>query len=88
MELVLKLMKSLLPDDIRMRLVQDTKEWLHQTLLETLEAIRHEAANKAKKLEATLEEQEERGQPVTITPATWGDPKLTAVTDSKIIKAL
>ena len=81
---MLRLLKSLLPDDIRMRLVRDTEEWQHRALLESLEAIRQEAADRAKRLEAVLEEQEERGQTVTITPATWGDPNLAAVTDSKI----
>jgi hypothetical protein len=55
--------------------------------MQSLDAIREEAMDKAKKLRAILEGQADREQPVTITTAALGDPKLEAFTDSKI-KAL
>lgn len=89
LELVLRLLNSSLPSDVRLRLVRDTEEWQHRTLLQSLDAIRQEAADRAKRLENTLEEQTEisEGQTVTITAATKGDLKVAALTDTKI-KAL
>lgn len=87
LELVLRLLKSSLPSDIHLHLVRDTVEWQHRTLLQSLDATRQEAADRAKRLETTLEEQTEISEGRTVAITTKGDPRLAALTDAKI-KAL
>ena len=93
LQLVLKLLKECLPNDVHFSTMSESESAQQQALQQTLSCIRKEGSELAEKLKTAIDigtsEAEERGEGVehASVARALGDPRLACATD-KIVKSL